>query len=218
LTRSGRRKRKEVAANNIFDEAGMASEPGRRLFDLTEALTGSAPSGSGDIAKLTNQLSELVRLTADQGNALQENTRAVQENSVMHVDGRIGSAVTNIAKGFGSKLLSGNPLFSGIAGLFGGGDTASSNDSFTKYLRPERRDLEVGLTSVRQNSDATRPAGLASGQGNSIHRPTNTAPQVIVNVNALDTRSFLDHSGEIAKALREAVLNSTTVSDVMNEW
>lgn len=42
-------------------------------------------------------------------------------------------------------------------------------------------------------------------------------PQVTVQVQALDTRSFLDHSDEIARAVREAILSSHTLNDAMQE-
>ena len=38
-----------------------------------------------------------------------------------------------------------------------------------------------------------------------------------VQVNALDSRSFLDHSDEIASALKPALLNSNSVTDVLSE-
>jgi len=40
---------------------------------------------------------------------------------------------------------------------------------------------------------------------------------VIVQVNAMDSRSFLDHKDEIAQAVREAVLHSHCLNDVLSE-
>jgi hypothetical protein len=42
-------------------------------------------------------------------------------------------------------------------------------------------------------------------------------PQVTVQVNAMDSRSFLDHSAEIARAVREAMLSAHGLNDVVNE-
>jgi hypothetical protein len=39
-----------------------------------------------------------------------------------------------------------------------------------------------------------------------------------VQVQAMDSRSFLDHSDEIARAVREAMLNAHALNDVVNEW
>ena len=43
------------------------------------------------------------------------------------------------------------------------------------------------------------------------------ATPITINVQAMDSRSFLDHSGEIAQAVREALLHSHALSDVVTE-
>lgn len=42
-------------------------------------------------------------------------------------------------------------------------------------------------------------------------------PQVTVQVQAMDSRSFLEHSDEIARAVREAILNSHAINDAVQE-
>jgi hypothetical protein len=42
------------------------------------------------------------------------------------------------------------------------------------------------------------------------------ATQITVNVQAMDSQSFLDHSNEIAQAVRAAMLNSNSINDVVN--
>jgi 2C-methyl-D-erythritol 2,4-cyclodiphosphate synthase len=43
------------------------------------------------------------------------------------------------------------------------------------------------------------------------------APSITVQVNAMDSRSFLDHSDDIAHAVREAILSAHTLTDVVSE-
>jgi len=43
------------------------------------------------------------------------------------------------------------------------------------------------------------------------------APQITVNVQAMDSQSFLDHSNEIAQAVRAAMLNLNSITDVVND-
>jgi predicted nucleotide-binding protein len=43
------------------------------------------------------------------------------------------------------------------------------------------------------------------------------APQITIQVQAMDSRSFLDHSGDIARAVREAMLNMHSLNDVIND-
>ncbi len=45
----------------------------------------------------------------------------------------------------------------------------------------------------------------------------NSAPQITVNVQAMDARSFLDRSNDIALAVRDAMLNMNAINDVVNE-
>ena len=45
----------------------------------------------------------------------------------------------------------------------------------------------------------------------------NAAPQITVQVQAMDSRSFLDHSHDIAQAVREAMLNMHALNDVIND-
>jgi hypothetical protein len=43
------------------------------------------------------------------------------------------------------------------------------------------------------------------------------APQITVNVSAMDARSFMDRSGDIAAAVRDAMLNLNSINDVVSE-
>ena len=46
---------------------------------------------------------------------------------------------------------------------------------------------------------------------------SSSQPQVQVTVQAMDARSFLDRSTEIAAAVREAMLNLNSINDVVND-
>jgi hypothetical protein len=43
------------------------------------------------------------------------------------------------------------------------------------------------------------------------------APAITVNVSAIDSQSFSDHSETIARVVREAMLNSGALADVVGE-
>ena len=64
-----------------------------------------------------------------------------------------------------------------------------------------------------QGSAAIAPAGGGS-TGSSGSSP---AHQITVNVQAMDAQSFLDHSNDIAQAVRQAMLNLSSINDVVNE-
>ena len=52
-----------------------------------------------------------------------------------------------------------------------------------------------------------------------LPRPAQTAApaQITVQVQAMDSRSFLDHSADIAMAVRQAMLESSVLNDVVRE-
>jgi hypothetical protein len=58
---------------------------------------------------------------------------------------------------------------------------------------------------------AQGPGGSAGLNGNAA------APQITVNVQAMDARSFMDRSNDIALAVRDAMLNMNAINDVVNE-
>jgi len=74
----------------------------------------------------------------------------------------------------------------------------------TAWQRPEMR-LEAG-------ADWTRPWEWQTGTGR-VPAPIH----VTVQVQAMDSRSFLEHSEDIARAVRTAVLHSHALNDVLNE-
>jgi len=125
-----------------------------------------------------------------------------------------------VAKGIGENLLGAVPLIRGIIGLFGGGDDPPPPE-LTKYLLPPAIHFDAAGTSdgIRNvdydQSSAPRPFGAYSGnsQPSSSARPA----QITVNVQAMDARSFLDRSTDIAAAVREAILHSSSLNDVVTE-
>ena len=58
---------------------------------------------------------------------------------------------------------------------------------------------------------------LATRMARRGHATPVAGPQISIQVNALDSRSFMDHSDEIAQAVRQAMLNSHSLNDVVND-
>jgi len=44
---------------------------------------------------------------------------------------------------------------------------------------------------------------------------SNAGQQITVQVQAMDSQSFLDHSDDIAQAVRQAMLNMNSINDVV---
>jgi hypothetical protein len=124
------------------------------------------------------------------------------------------------------------PLIVGLLGLFGGGGTAAPA-ALEKYTMPDRLYFEgadtgsdvsgadydqMGMPRTYSpgpdGSSAQTGGTAAAGSGSAASG--GGAAQITVNVQAMDSQSFLDHSSEIAQAVRAAMLNSNAINDVVN--
>lgn len=146
----------------------------------------------------------------------------------------VGSTIESIASTVLKSGLGMVPLVAGLLGLFGGSDSPAA-PAFMKYAMPasiafEGADVGSGIRgadydqmglpraysgggSAAPQTGLTSPAG-SSGSGSGGNAP---APQITVNVQAMDARSFLDRSSDIAAAVRDAMLNLNSINDVVNE-
>jgi hypothetical protein len=138
--------------------------------------------------------------------------------------GGAGQIALNIVKsGLGTV-----PLIAALFGLFGGGDDDEAPTPLVKYAMPARREFQAAATewgfaeTDYDQSGAPRVyerrlsdrADLTSEAGRSA---AGAAPQINVNVQAMDARSFLDRSSDIAAAVREAMLNLNSLNDVVTD-
>ena len=112
----------------------------------------------------------------------------------------------------GPGLLLG-PLISGVLKLFGGGGS-SEPPPLLKFQLPPAVNVHAGVSKGMPGT----AFGVDSAQGG-LPRPVveRAAPQITVQVQAMDSQSFLDHSGDIARAVRQAMLESSILNDVVRE-
>jgi hypothetical protein len=95
--------------------------------------------------------------------------------------------------------------------LFGGSSTESLTAPMP-FMLPPAVNYQAGITGTGQVTP------VDSGQnGQPRAQSANSAPQVTVQVNAMDSQSFLDHSDDIANAVKSALLNSHSLSDVIGD-
>lgn len=129
------------------------------------------------------------------------------------------SVVATVSKVFTSGLGLA-PLISGLFGLFGGGD-APEPPPLVKYAMPERLYFQgANMGSSVSSADYDQmgmPRAYVTPLPIADRDRAGGAPQITVNVQAIDSRSFLDHSTEIAQAVRQAMLNLNPVNDVVSD-
>ncbi len=139
-------------------------------------------------------------------------------------------ATTFLESGFGIV-----PLISGLIGLFGGSGSESA-PAFEKYLMPQAISFESAETGdglAAADFDQTGAPRVYApgtsipgepGPGSPGAAPnvagvagSTAAPQITVNVQAMDAQSFMDYSSQIAQAVRSAMLNLSSLNDVVSE-
>jgi hypothetical protein len=122
--------------------------------------------------------------------------------------------------------------------LFGGGNSAPPQ--LEKYQQPSSIDFvsadtpnglaaadydQLGMPRLADAALPTPTAASSSGasgssaaaNASSAGQSGTAAPQVTVNIQAMDAQSILDRSGDIARAVRSAMLNMSTINDVISD-
>ena len=122
------------------------------------------------------------------------------------------SALVQVLKsGFGVA-----PLIGSLIGLFGGGGDEAP-PALVKYAMPTSVQFEAASRGGQITTADYDQAGMARAYPSSAAASGSTQAQVTVNVQAMDARSFLDRSGDIAMAVRDAMLNLNSINDVVND-
>ena len=205
------------SGTNIFSQALGGAALTRGLEDVMADIAGQLQASQGSIGgtqAVATQLDQLRATSQQQVDAVAENTRALLANTSAQGSSS-GSSVLQTAGSIASQILGGGlglaPLITGLVHLFGGGE-ASAPPALAVYTPPQ---------TVNFEGDVSRTAntiGWTASQGGQSGTPAAaSAPQITVQVNAMDSRSFLDHSREIALAVRQALLNSHSLNDVVND-
>jgi hypothetical protein len=113
-----------------------------------------------------------------------------------------------------STVLGGSlsPIIGGLLSLFGGGGSQTLAAP-APFRLPTPVQYDAGLTG----GSPGQVAPVSTGAGGQPRPQASTpAPQITVQVNAMDSQSFLDHSDDIANAARQALLSSNSLSDVIS--
>ncbi|MDX1980373.1 MAG: hypothetical protein SFV51_08895 [Bryobacteraceae bacterium] len=87
--------------------------------------------------------------------------------------------------------------------------------AFERFELPARLDSTLGYDAAAGSLGAVEYGDRQTVRP--VAEPRVAGPQVTINVNAMDGRSILDRSEEIADAVRSALLNSHSLSEVFWE-
>jgi len=192
-------------------------EFGSQSSSLTELISGVLPqtvtSLNEQLAQLTQGIGYLTPASQMQAQALLANTQALAVNTTAHSSGGVTGALSGLASTLTGGLLSVSPILSGIMSLFGGGGSSSPPPLTPFYLPPT-----VNFQAANAGGSAgPQLPGADFGQSGQPRAMTQApAPQITVQVQAMDSRSFMDHSSDIAQAVRDAMLNMHSINDVIS--
>jgi hypothetical protein len=182
-----------------------------RLRSASEQMQVALPNGGAANAspaaagERTTGLEGLIR-TAAEGYGERSATSLLSGERTASWPGTLGKTLLN-----GVTL---SPIWRGIGKLFGlGGSNKAEPAPLPRFTMPRRQQLELGL-----NGDAISGVRFESGGRLTTLAPEQKSPQqVVVQVQALDSQSFLDRSDLVASAVRKALLESHGLADVVNE-
>jgi hypothetical protein len=202
----------------IRGAGGFAAGSLGRLLGFPGGVTNrEAGDSAANGAAIVQQMVALgLRLGAIEGAlrspAAAQSGTAASVSSARDDGGALQAAVSTVRSRTGLLTgLAASPIASAVLRLFGGSGEAEQ-PALPELVRPPSVRIDAALPTAVQSRFT--PAGR-DGSG-LTRRETETTP-VTIQVQAMDSRSFLDHSDEIAAAVRQALLNTHALSDVMGE-
>lgn len=191
---------------NAFNQVSGRPETGVGTASGAGALL---PTGSQE---LTDALSQTTQVINAQTQATGANTDALAQNSQARGSSGGGASEVAGALNTASGLLGGGlslmPLVSLFSGLFGGGESQQPAP-LTPYTLPPSLNLE---STTNYQPVSWGETGLPRAAGGAA---PSAAQQITVQVQAMDSQSFLDHSTDIAQAVRQAMLNMNSLNDLV---
>ncbi|MBK9170642.1 MAG: hypothetical protein IPM24_24705 [Bryobacterales bacterium] len=198
---------------------GQESEAPRSGDELAERL-----------GETTRQVSGLAQVGQTLADIVWANTQALLRPPVAGVASS-GGVTRNAGSAALSFLTSGfglSPLVTSLASLFRRGDREEAAAPLIRYALPP----PVRFDAINSREGGNSPFGFAAvdyGAGPQPRAiqiqtetvraaaPVNPVPQITIQVQAMDSRSFLDHSDDIARAVRDAMLNIHPLNDVIQD-
>ena len=117
-----------------------------------------------------------------------------------------------------TKITGLGPLATGLLSLFAGGSNRETEPvPAAWYQAPESVAVEAGLDGQRNFTPTAGYSGSGVLRSAPAAAESQAAPTIQIHVQAMDSRSFLDHSDDIARAVKEAMLHSHALNDVVTE-
>ena len=200
-----------------FTGSRPSGDAGSQIQSQIQALTGSVSGGPGSdvaeqVATLSKHLNDLKLAQQLSLDSLNQNTQALVQNTVTKASGSSSSSITGGLLSQIGTTFAFSPIVRGLFSLFGGGGSSQTAQPLVPFTLP----ASIQYQGAYSPANRGQVSGVDYGQ-NGTPRVASAAPStnVQIQVNAMDSRSFLDHSADIAAAVREAMLHSNSLNDVI---
>lgn len=202
-----------TSADSIRQLVEKETEGGRSpsyAGNAVEALT-------GEVKQLGKTMAEVKAASLQQTATVEQNTMALAEGTAAKLRDVAGTVSSVIGGGSGWLNLVGGlgAAVSGISRLF----SQDKKEPAVEAI-PSVQPAPVRIEAALPQGDVSGFANVFYGQDGLVRsgpRSSAVIPQITVQVQAMDSRSFLDHSDDIARAVRDAMLNMHSVNDVLAE-
>jgi hypothetical protein len=210
------------------------------LRKASSEIASSMTVAAAQAAELRNEQRQAAAVQADKANtSVGTSTLASAVSAIIgsplvsavQSGGGVGSTLGSVASSIFKSGLGLSPLVSGLFGLFGGGHDTEP-PPLVKYALPASIDFQAaysggalsqvdyGQFGMSRSASIPRTVGAGANSRDAVADSSGTAQtqhQITVNVQAMDARSFLDRSNDIARAVRDAMLNLNAINDVVSD-
>ena len=189
----------------------MAGTTADELYRMFQDAAGQQTAGLGDVRYALEEV--VAQLGAVQQTATQAATTAQKASSSNSSSSSSGSSDSTFVQVLKSGLGIA-PLVGGLISLFSGG--SEEPPPLVKYALPSAVDFQAAESGGQITTADYNQAGMARAYP-APQSGSAASSSITVNVQAMDARSFLDRSGDIAAAVRDAMLNLNSINDVVND-
>jgi hypothetical protein len=199
----------------------MANTADETLLEEFAAIAGETAAGSS--AGLIEQMTQATGPIPYTPQALTTNGQlAANATGSSGGGGGGGTSPLSIASTVLTSGLGIVPLIGGLIGLFDGGGGSTTQAPLTRYAMPDPVSFQAaetgsGITYVGMNQMGMPRAIGGGSSGSASATGGSSGSQITVNVQAMDARSFMDRSSDIAAAVRDAMLNLNPINDVVSD-
>jgi hypothetical protein len=180
----------------------------KNVYELLEEAVGAVRESGASAARTSEQLAGLLSGATN---------AAADAQTVTLAGGTGGGSVAGLLSEGSTAATAAsyvNPILGALWSLLGGIEETVASVTLQKTALPEAVDYKLGVAGA--TGRVVEVDRDAQGQARGTQTGT-AAPSVVVNVQAIDTQSFLDRTPEIAQAVRRALLESGGLGAVIGE-